>query len=164
MNEWEWERRQAELAKEQQEKFRREQERLERERQARAAASRGEIVHLFEMHEQQWSMLGQQDELVWSSFPWPVLRAVSSAGELTEGTIGAYIESPYHGDSNSLKERIKEHIRRWHPDRFDTRLLPKVVERERDAVKEGARTIYRILTAAFIISERHDFRIGSMVT
>jgi hypothetical protein len=106
------------------------------------------MVHLFEKHERQWSMLGKQDELVWSSFPWPVLRVVSSAGELTEGAIGAYVESPYHpGDkSKSLKERIKEHIRRWHPDRFDTRLLPKVVERERTEVKEGADTVVRSLT------------------
>ena len=42
-----------------------------------------------EIHEQQWGLLEKQEDLVWSDFPWLVLRVVSSAGELTDtGAIG----------------------------------------------------------------------------
>ena len=43
----------------------------------------------------------------------------------------------------SQRDRIKEHIRRWHPDRFDTKLLPRVVEGDRENVKEGAGAVVR---------------------
>jgi hypothetical protein len=152
-HEREWARRQADLAKEQQEKFRREQERLERERQAKMATAgriptKDEVIRLFATHERQWSMLPNQGDLRWDSFPWPMLKMANNPTDLTEGAIGAYVGSPFHpGDkSKSMKERIKDHIRRWHPDRFDTRLLPKVVEEERAIVKEGAGAVVRSLT------------------
>src|ERR1700722_1951782 len=163
-HEREWASRQAELAKEQQEKFRREQEKLERERQAKAATSgriptKEDVIRLFATHERQWAMLPNQEDLHWGSFPWPMLKMANNPTDLTEGAIGAYVGSLFHpGDkSKSMKERIKDHIRRWHPDRFDTRLLPKVVEEERAMVKEGAGAVVRSLTNLLMTnSSVHD--------
>jgi NACHT domain len=162
-----WARRQAELLKEQQERFRREQERLERERQAKASAgvrvpTKEEVIQLFSTHEKMWGIVAGGDNLRWDSFPWPVLRWVGGIGELTEGAIGAYVGSPWYpegdgggGKGVGMKERIKKHIRRWHPDRFEMRVLPRVVERERAVVKEGADVVVRSL-ANLLNAPRRD--------
>jgi hypothetical protein len=52
----------------------------------------------------------------------------------------------YPGEkSKSSKDRIKEYIRRWHPDRFRTRYLPKVVQEDGEKVKENAGVAARVL-------------------
>jgi hypothetical protein len=59
------------------------------------------------------------------------------------------MQSPLYPDkdkSRTPKDRIKEHIKRWHPDRFETKLLPKVVEDEREKVKYGAGNVARYLS------------------
>jgi hypothetical protein len=58
------------------------------------------------------------------------------------------------GKGVDMKERIKKHIRRWHPDRFETRVLPRVVERERAVVKEGADVVVRSLLNLLNASRR----------
>jgi len=146
----EWARRQAEQARKQQEQFRREQERMERERQAKAGKilSKEEVVQLFEAHERQWSKLITYDELRWDTLPWPMLKKPSVPEDITSGAIHAYILSPHYPEkdkSRSTKDRIKEHIRRWHPDRFETKMLTKVIEGEKEKVKEGAGSVVRNL-------------------
>ena len=83
--------------------------------------------------------------LGWASFAWPVLKKPSSPEELTTSAIGAYVLNTYQSSDKSDKDRIKEHIRRWHPDRFETKVLPRVREEEREHVKEGAGNVARHL-------------------
>ena len=59
------------------------------------------------------------------------------------------LQSPLHADkdkSRTPKDRSKQHIKRWHPDRFETKLLPKVAENEREKVKQGAGNVARYLS------------------
>jgi hypothetical protein len=125
-----WELRQIEQARKQQERFRREQELLERETRAKAGKilSQEEVIQLFETHERQWSKLATHDELRWHTFPWPMLNEPFIPDDITSGAINSYILSPYYpekGKSKSTKDRIKEHMRRWHPDRFETKMSTK---------------------------------------
>ena len=141
-----WARRQAEQAKKRQEQFRLEQERLERNREVKAGKhlSKEEADWQFETHHRQRSEVYNFDALRWDSFPWPILKSSFVPDELTTT---AYVLSPhYPGDAGkTLRDRIKEHIKRWHPDCFDTKLLPKVVEGEREKVKHVAGLVARCL-------------------
>ncbi|KAJ8691928.1 hypothetical protein PTI98_011447 [Pleurotus ostreatus] len=148
ISEAEWARRQAEQARKQQEAFRKEQERIEMERQARQGRilTKDEVHRLFQTHETQWSRLTTLEELTWDSFPWPMLKKPVSSEEITPAAVSAYVLSPHYPDkTKSDKDRIKEYIRRWHPDRFETKYLVRVVEDDRERVKEGAGTVVRNL-------------------
>ncbi|KAF9254423.1 hypothetical protein L218DRAFT_886321 [Marasmius fiardii PR-910] len=109
--------------------------------------NKDELVALFAHHERLWTRIATQDELRWDSFPWPMLQKPSTPEDITLTTVSAYILSPHYPDKDKKpeKDRIKEHIRRWHPDRFETKLLPKVVLSEREQVKEGAGFVVRNL-------------------
>ena len=142
-----------ERARQQQEQFKREQERLEGERQAKMGKirSRKELIRLFENHENKWRQLKDSDNLGWNSFAWPVLRRPSEPEEMTTMAIGAYVLSKHAPDANtkSCKGRVKDHIKRWYLDHFETRILPKVVEEEREKVKAGAGVVVRGLNELF---------------
>jgi len=160
-DESEWARRQAEHAKKQQEQFRREQERVARERETKAGRimTKDEVMQLFAAHERVWSRLPDIDDLGWDSFPWPTLKRPLDPEEITTTAISAYVLSPHGDKTRSTKERVKEHIRRWHPDRFETKLLPKVRANEREKVKQGAGVVARGLNE--LLTRSHDFDIFS---
>ncbi|KAF8881245.1 hypothetical protein BD779DRAFT_1547035, partial [Infundibulicybe gibba] len=122
---------------------------METERQARLKRAhtpeRG-VNPIFAAHERQWEVLNTLDELRWGVFPWPLLKPPSGPHEITLTAINAYIISPERDGAQTTKDRVKEHLRRWHPDRFETKLLGKVVAEERDAVKMGAAAVARSLS------------------
>jgi len=63
---------------------------------------------------------------------------------MTTMAISAYVMSNYAPDANkSPKDRIKDQLKRWHPDKFETRILHRVVEEEREKVKTGAGVVVR---------------------
>ena len=107
--------------------------------------SKEDVIRLFDEHERQWARIPTLEILSWSSFAWPMLKKPSSPEELTTTAISAYVLNPNAPTDKNEKDRIKEHIRRWHPDRFETKLLPKVRSDERDTVKEGAGQVVRSL-------------------
>ncbi|KAI0658966.1 hypothetical protein C8Q70DRAFT_916187 [Cubamyces menziesii] len=107
--------------------------------------SREDVVKLFEEHERRWARLANMDVLTWYSFPWPTLKPPTDPEQLTFTDVKAYVLSPHHSTDKSDKERIKDFLRKWHPDRFETKLLPKVREDEREKVQEGAGAVARNL-------------------
>ncbi|KAG2032414.1 hypothetical protein BDR03DRAFT_970088 [Suillus americanus] len=151
LSEAEFHRRQAEQAQQREEQFRREQAKLEQERLLKAGKALGkqDTIKLFEHHRGQWDKLqisgGVLGVLIWDDFPWPVFKRPSGPDDVTAPCITAYMLSSLHPTDKSPKDRIKENIRRWHPDRFETQLLPKVKESDRDIVREAAGTVVRVL-------------------
>ena len=139
-------RKQQEFAESQQEQFRRVQEKTEAERQLER-----EELQLVEHHERLWTRLNTLNELSWNDFPWPMDRQPSNPDDMSISNIDVYyLSSILHwhldGDkSRTPKDRIMENIKRWDPDRFETELLPKVVEDEREKVKHGAGKVARYL-------------------
>ncbi|OBZ77407.1 hypothetical protein A0H81_02299 [Grifola frondosa] len=125
-----WARRQAEFAKEQQEKFLRDQERQQRlhATQESKTMSKEEVEKLFAEHERQWNKVATMDMISWNIIPWPTFKYPNGPEDLTRPAISAYVLSPLYPTDRSKteKDRVKEQIRRWHPDRFDTRMLPKM--------------------------------------
>ncbi|KAI9058062.1 hypothetical protein FKP32DRAFT_1688936 [Trametes sanguinea] len=138
---------QTEQARIQFEKFEREQ--LAQQRRAGDQANRQltkeEVIKLFQDHERRWNVLAEATQLAWESFPWPMLKAPSQPEDLTYAAVQAYVLSPHHPVDKAPKDRVKDYLRRWHPDRFETKLLPKVLPAAREKVKEGAGTVARHL-------------------
>ncbi|OCH83905.1 hypothetical protein OBBRIDRAFT_742502 [Obba rivulosa] len=122
---------------------------MERAQEAKRSKilSKEEVMKLFEEHERRWAKLQTMEMLSWQAFPWPIFKRPDGPDDLTTPAISAYVLSPHHPSDakKAPKDRIKEHIRRWHPDRFDTKLLPKVREDDRERVKEGAGLVARNL-------------------
>lgn len=136
----------AEAAR-QAERFQRELKQQEKERQAMEsrALTKDDIVRLFDEHDRRWKQLPQAGIIGWGSIPWPSLKQVRGVDDLTPTTINAYIRNDNWPSDKTLKERVREQIRRWHPDRFDTGVLSKVREVDKERVKIGAGIVARTL-------------------
>ena len=134
-------------ARERREEHKRQQE--EFRKHADGPLSDEDVIKLLLFHNQQWSYIAEYTSLHWSDIPWPVLRfAVKSPDDLTLDAVSAYIMLGFdlHRDKARLKQRLREHIKKWHPDRFEGRYLKKVPEgRERERVGRAAGMVARIL-------------------
>ncbi|KAF9475418.1 hypothetical protein BDN70DRAFT_864944 [Pholiota conissans] len=117
-------------------------------RSAGRPLSRDETQRLIEKHERLWTQLPDKVDSVWNDFPWPMLKPPATPDDITANHVTAYMRSPcwLDSDKKSTKDRVKEHMKRWHPDRFETKYLPKVVESEKDRVKQGAGNVARLLS------------------
>jgi hypothetical protein len=104
------------------------------------------LQQVFEHHERLWTRLKTLKELSWNDFPWPMATQPLNPDDISLFLIEAYIHSPlYPGKSRTPQDRIKDHIKRWHPDSFEAKLR-KVVENDRGKVKLGAEIIARCLS------------------
>ena len=58
------------------------------------------------------------------------------------------MQSPHWPDkekAKKTKDRIKDQMKKWHPDRFETKYLPRVQDRWKETVKQGAGNVTRHL-------------------
>jgi hypothetical protein len=101
-------------------------------------------------------------ELAFGDIPWPVYRQTHGkvgVDILDEGHIrdflrglAADLEATNGGGNGDdtvdpdMKKTLREAIRAFHPDRFFARILPRVRERDREAVKEGVEVTSRVIT------------------
>ncbi|KAL1731773.1 hypothetical protein EV714DRAFT_208093, partial [Schizophyllum commune] len=90
-----------------------------------------------------WQTLASSTRLDWTTLPWPLLRAPAGPDDITASGVEAYVRSPDEG--RTARDRVRELLRKWHPDRFETKLLPLVAEEEKERVKEGAGAVVRAL-------------------
>jgi hypothetical protein len=112
--------------------------------------SEDEYESLVIFHDQQWDYINSLPHLQWTDFPWPVLSFSNPTKkeDLTLEAVADYVFAPLrlHHDRTMSKERLKEIIRRWHPDRFEVKYLTRVVNlHEREMVREGAGMVVRFL-------------------
>lgn len=153
----EFHQRQAEQARQREEQFKREQERIakqeyERRNRVGREMTREEALKIFESHRRQWEKIQSRESLIWEDFPWPMFKTPSNPEDLTTAAIHSYVLSPFQPQDRSQKDRIKELIRRWHPDRFG-RILSKVKASDRERVDEGGGSVVRVLNDLLHSSE-----------
>jgi hypothetical protein len=104
----------------------------------------------WETYESKWAQLRAQVKtgnliLTFSTVPWPTLSPPVAPESITQKVVGAFILSQWHSKEKSRKDRIREALRLWHPDRFG-RFLDKVPEgNERDNVHSGVGNVIRSL-------------------
>jgi hypothetical protein len=57
------------------------------------------------------------------------------------------VEEPDGGKARTRREELRGTMLRFHPDKFEGRILPRVKKEERDAVREGANAVARAVAA-----------------
>ncbi|THH03907.1 hypothetical protein EW145_g5905 [Phellinidium pouzarii] len=121
-----------------------EEEEKEWERRRNMAVDRA-MSDAWSTYEKRWAtILTTSDSLSFASIPWPMLCYPSSPSSISCGAISAFLLSQTHSTNQSPKERIKEALRRWHPDRFG-RLLKRVLIDEMKVVEEAVGIVARCL-------------------
>ncbi|KAF8487534.1 hypothetical protein JB92DRAFT_3022128 [Gautieria morchelliformis] len=152
--------RQDEKAREEDERRRAEEQwqhlfedRLHRD-QEQSSARRSTIAKAWDLYEERWQNLQTVSSgLTFQSIPWPVANAVTLPGSLTSHLISQFILSPEHSQTKSRTRRIHTALLRCHTDHFDKKVLYKVVDRDRHAVKEGVGRVVRCLNE-LLVAER----------
>ena len=122
----------------------REEEDRERARRQKVAAERS-VANAWAIYEQNWAAISSSSgSLSFSSIPWPTLNRPSGPSSITLEAISSFLLSDAHSNSQKPKERIKEALRRWHPDRF-VRFLRRVLPEDRAVVEEAVGVVARCL-------------------
>ncbi|KIO33324.1 hypothetical protein M407DRAFT_41626, partial [Tulasnella calospora MUT 4182] len=81
-----------------------------------------------------------------SRVPWPVLDHTSNP--ITPNDIQDLLLSPVHSMDLSMKKRIREALRLYHPDRFEKLVIERIAsDNERSRVRERAGMVVRSLNA-----------------
>jgi len=120
-----------------------EEQRARAERQKRL--ERRSQEEAWKAYERRWTTIASgSGQLNFKSIPWPTTLPPRNVGEITPDAISKFIFSPVHSEGTSRKERIKNALRRWHPDRFG-RVLNRVDEKDKGAVERGVGIVARCL-------------------
>ena len=119
----------------------REKTRAERENAAK------KLVKAWNTYETRWAVLQstREERLTFRTVPWPLICTPSAPSSLSSANIAFFLLSPLHSGNKSRKDRIREAMQRWHNDKFEPRILPRVIESDRDVVKEGVDAVVRCL-------------------
>ena len=119
-----------------------------------------DVTTIFEAHNRLWASVQEKVDLRWRDFPWPMFRTPSNPEEIKIPLIKAYLESDHYPDvvkysseasrtakdrEKEIKSRIRDLMKKWHPNRFETSYVKKVIEEEREMVQEGAGSVARAL-------------------
>ncbi|KAF8499704.1 hypothetical protein F5888DRAFT_1610728, partial [Russula emetica] len=88
--------------------------------------------------------------LSFDDIPWPSLETVRCVDDITEERVLAFVCHPLRehvqcaggGQARSLRSEML----RWHPDKFEGKVLDTVTNDHREAVREAAGLVARILT------------------
>jgi len=109
--------------------------------------AKARVIESWNKYESRWRFLQSSPEelLTFQTVPWPLIATPSSPSSISGKNISFLLLSPLHSGHKSRKERIREAMQRWHNDKFEPRILPRVVERDRGAVKEGVDIVVRCL-------------------
>ena len=97
------------------------------------------VVEAWKSYEERWASISTSKEpLTFKSIPWPIASPSGppEIAALTLPHIASFLLSPLHSKEKSNKDRLKEGLRRWHPDRF-RRIMPRVVEADKKQVEEA---------------------------
>ncbi|KZT59552.1 hypothetical protein CALCODRAFT_481443 [Calocera cornea HHB12733] len=139
---------------------RREEERLralaaaERARRQQEAEERV-LAQAWEGYEARWAELALLSPtspgasgtvgMGFSDLPWPCSPAPSSPADLSPIKVQRFILSPSHSPSLGPKERVRQALLRWHPDKFEGRWMRRCREGERQSVREGVLMVVNAL-------------------
>ncbi|KAJ7782688.1 hypothetical protein B0H16DRAFT_1297737 [Mycena metata] len=101
-----------------------------------------------------------QASLTFSDVPWPIaskpaLPPIVSLDELTHEAIAYFLVPsllPVDGEKEKKlrKEKLRETFLRFHPDKFEGRLMSRVQESDRERVREAVGIVVRVLNALMV--------------
>lgn len=98
--------------------------------------------------EQTWRV-----QLAFTDIPWPTVQPPRSKYDLTFATLSDFFLSRHLPAGRATKERLRDALLRWHPDRFEGRYLDKIRPQDRDDVIEGVGIVVRYLNSILTTAE-----------
>jgi hypothetical protein len=149
----EQEERQRQAEREAMERACHEQERREQESREREAVQSSPVTRL-RLYEDKWAALRGNtvgiEHIGFYDIPWPSFENVIGVWDITEERVLTFVCHPLHehihGPGGGQAKSLRSEMLRWHPDKFEGKVLGKVVEGDREAVREAAGRVARILT------------------
>jgi hypothetical protein len=111
------------------------------------------------------SMTGESETLGFDDIPWPVAaahrqkplrkresgvprRSIITVDELTTEAITAFLlPTVKEFDKEKRKEKLRESFLRFHPDKFEGRIMRYVKEDDREKVKDAIGQVSRVLNS-----------------
>jgi hypothetical protein len=129
----------------------------ERRRKRREQQAAKEMMRAWQTYSASWDTLNSNPPtfptLHFQNIPWPIQHPPTSPEQLTAGAISAFVLSPLHSQGKNRKQRIRDALLVFHPDRFDkwTRLVRNGPDRQ--LVREAAGAVVRILNALLEVEE-----------
>ncbi|KAH7105299.1 hypothetical protein BKA62DRAFT_613532 [Auriculariales sp. MPI-PUGE-AT-0066] len=102
----------------------------------------------FSAYSTRWANMSDQKHLSWAHIPWPSYEPPTGADAITLDSVRGFILSETASDitSKDHRQRLKEALLLWHPDRFEGRWLGRIEDAaERDRVRDAVGVIARLL-------------------
>ena len=94
-------------------------------------------------------------DLGFGDIPWPVPGGPPDISLITAEAVSAFLFFPEEaGKGKTRKEELRGTMLRFHPDKFEGRIIPRVREEERAAVREGANAVTRAVST--LMEQRGD--------
>lgn len=101
----------------------------------------------WESYETEWNRLLSGESsgpLTFASIPWPLMIPPQSTDDIRPARVTIFILSQSHSQGQTMKDRVRSALRRWHPDRFG-RILARVQDEDKAKVEEGVGIVVRCL-------------------
>ncbi|KAF8590767.1 hypothetical protein K439DRAFT_1627502 [Ramaria rubella] len=87
--------------------------------------------------------------------PWPILRQPADTNngtthtidlkDITEPAVAKFLLDPRRDPKKSRRERLRDAMLRYHPDKFEGRVLPRIIPEDRERVQEGVGIVMKCL-------------------
>ena len=105
---------------------------------------------LLARYDNEWDALKSEicertEPIHFDQMPWPVLAHITRPDQITYSAVEEFLLHPLR-PVKSPKDRLRAEIMKWHPDKFDRRILSKVAAEQIDLVREASGHVARILT------------------
>lgn len=92
-------------------------------------------------------------QLAFSDIPWPTVQPPRSKYDLTSVALSDFFLSRHLPAGRATKERLRDALLRWHPDRFEGRYLDKIRRQDREDVIDGVGIVVRYLNSVLTTVE-----------
>lgn len=80
-----------------------------------------------------------------SDVPWPVMPPVVDVRDITTSGVAKFLLHAHRTPDKTRKEKLRDAVLRYHPDKFEGRILPRIISEDRARVQEGVSTVMRCL-------------------
>lgn len=135
-------------------RLREEAQRQERQRQEdlRRKAAEADIIAFFQLYDAKWQELKLSKKLtsvMLCEMPWPIFQqGCASPDDISRHSMEEFIFHPLRPgmELKSRKDRLKVEILRFHPDKFNSGIVRKLRECDREMAIEIVGALARILT------------------
>lgn len=115
-------------------------------RRRREERKRKRDVDARDTYDRRWVDLlnSKSVDLGFGDVPWPV-QGTTEVSQVTAETISAFLfpSGSDVGRGRTRKEVLREEMLRFHPDKFEGRVMARIRSEDRDSVREGANAVAR---------------------